>query len=323
MITADELYLLYRPSPCKRRLFLQLHRPELAAPPSEYDQLLMGLGLERERAHLAAFPEAVRPEYPVGNLQAGAQATRALIEQNSPVVYQGVLCSPGGEVAGIPDFLIREGTSYVIRDVKLAVNLDKHPEIPAQLSLYARAFGGSFGKAPSSVEVVLGDSTVVKVPTVPLGEVLREIGRLKQARQEPDEAVGWSKCTQCTFGQHCWQEAERRCDPGVVYGVEQGLRNTLVQSGIKTYHELAEMPADVLAELRYPRGRGERRVGTKTAVRIQRQARVLVSGVHEVFGMPEFPPEGPTVYFDIESDPHDEGLENRVYLSGVLTDRGE
>ncbi len=320
MITSDDIHSLYRPSLCRKRVYLLANRPELAAPPSEYDQLVMECGLKHEQVHLETCPQAVKPDYRPGDLKAGAEATRALLEKGTPVIYQGVVSSELAGLAGIPDFLIRKGESYVLQDTKLAVNLENHPEIPLQLSLYARAFEDRMGKAAAGLKVVLGNGNVEDIVVEDIQGVVKEIGSLKKAKDEPDEAVGWSKCGECPFRGYCWEAAEKNCDPAVVFGVDQNLRNTLVEAGIDTYHKLLNLPVESLAELRKPWGKREQRVGNKTAENIHRQIRVLIGGKHEVFDVPQFPSEGPCVYFDIESDPHDEGLENKVYLWGVLAD---
>ena len=50
------------------------------------------------------------------------------------------------------------------------------------------------------------------------------------------------------------------------------------------------------------------------------QVKCILSNRVKVLRSPEMPPSGPCVWFDIESDPHDEGLENRVYRWGCLKD---
>jgi len=323
LVTADDIYQLYCPQPCGRRVYLCENRPELRAPPSEYDQLLMRFGREHEEAHLSTLPTPVRPKYPRGDLTAGAEETRRLMSQRAPVIHQGVVLSAASGMAGIPDFLVLQNDAYLLRDTKLAVNLDRHPEIPLQLSLYARAFEESVGSPPAATQVVLRDGTVTDVGVIDVGETIREVVELKEADDAMDEAVGWSKCEPCAFSEYCWREAEERHDPGVVVGVDQGLRNTLVEAGYDTYDRLLDMEAEQLAEMQRPWGTGQRRVGPKLAARILRQARVLMSGDHELFAEPEPLPDVPCVYFDIEADPHDEGLENKVYLWGLYEDLAE
>jgi predicted RecB family nuclease len=301
-------------------VFLEAKYPELAAGPSEYDQMIMRLGRGHEDRHLASLPPAQRPEYRPGDLATGACVTRALVGKGAGVIYQGVLLSDLSGLAGIPDFLIRCGNTYAIRDAKLAVNLGKHPEIPAQLSLYARAFEDSFGVAPAGTEVALGDGSIAKAEKVEISGLLSELVTLKSASAEPDESVGWSKCQECAFFGHCWQEAERRRDPAVIYGVDQGMRNMLVKMGVDTYDKLIGLPVDELADLQRPWGERLRKVGTTCATEVHNQVICVISGEVKILRPPEMPPDGPCVWFDIESDPHDEGLENKVYLWGCLKD---
>jgi predicted RecB family nuclease len=323
MIAAVDIYTFFRPYPCRKRVYLRKNKKELAAPPSEYDKLIMTLGQEHEQSQLSKFPDAIKPDYPIGDLSTGAEATRNLILQKVPVIYQGVVCSSDLSISGIPDFLIRKGASYGLCDAKLAIYLKNHPEIPMQLSLYARAFEDTLGTKPADLQVIMGDGTLETIAFVDTTDILQEIRSLQQSRSEPDEAVGWSKCQECCFRDYCWKQAEKKFDPGIVCGVDQGLRNELSSIGVNTYHQLAELPIEFLAELKRPWGKGKRKIGNLQAERIQRQIRSLVSRETIVFSDFELPPLGPCVYFDIESDPHDEGLENKVYLWGVLVDRSD
>ncbi len=320
MITADDIFAFYRPSLCRRRIFLRANRPELAAPPSDYDRLVMQMGQEHEVAHLSSLPPATKPRYRPGNLKTGADATCALVEGGVGVIYQGVLLSDVAGLAGIPDFLIRSGDSYIIRDAKLALNLDKHPEIPAQLSLYARAFADSFRVAPACTEVVRGNGEVVEVVDVDVAALAGEIAALKNASEDPDEAVVWSNCQECAFFGHCWGEAEEQHDPSVIYGIDRGMRNALVSIGVDTYDKLAEMPVAELAILQRSWGKGSRKVGSALAGKVQHQVKCVLNGRVAILQKPEMPTDGPCIWFDIEADPHDEGLENKVYLWGCLRD---
>jgi predicted RecB family nuclease len=135
--------------------------------------------------------------------------------------------------------------------------------------------------------------------------------------------VGWAKCSGCGFNEYCWQRALDSHDPAVVPGVTQSLRHVLRERGVTRYDDLARMSVVELADLRIPWGDGERRVGDRMAERVLRQVRVLISGEIEVTGPPETPPSGPVVYFDIESNPWDIGLETKVYLWGMLIDRAD
>lgn len=123
MVSATDIYTYHRLSECARRVWLEANRPDLRAPLSEFEQILMRRGQEHEEKHLATFPQHARPEYPVGDLAAGAEATAKLVSARKPIIYHGVLLSPEDDLIAIPDFLIREGQSYVIREAKLALCL--------------------------------------------------------------------------------------------------------------------------------------------------------------------------------------------------------
>jgi len=323
LITANDIHTLHRPSVCQRRIYLFANRPELAAEPSEYDHLIMQRGLEHEQQHLSMFPSFEKPDYPIGDLKAGADATRVLIEQKTPVIYQGVVCSATDDVAGIPDYLILVDDDYVIRDAKLAVNLNDHPEIPLQLSLYIKAFRDSFGKLPQGVEVLLGNNTIQPIDTSDIDGIASTLIALKKAPREPDESIGWTKCSPCAFREHCWGKAAKNHDPGLVSGIDQNLRHVLVDAGVNTHDKVARMSTARLAEIRRPWGKRIQRVGEKRAERIIRQSKAMLTGRHNVFETPVFPTDRPCAYFDIESDPHDELLENKVYLWALLIDRAD
>jgi predicted RecB family nuclease len=322
MISATDFYTYYQLEECPRRVWLDANRPDLKAPPSELDQLMFRKGQEHEESHLATFPECARPAYAPGDLSAGANATARLLSEGKPVIYQGVLMSVERGLVGIPDFLIRQGDTYMIREAKLALNLERHPEIPAQVGLYSNLLEAGTGRAPARVEVLMGNGDLTPVPVTDVAALVERVGVLKSALQEPDEAVGWSKCNTCSFFDYCWTTAVASHDPAVVPEVTQSLRHTLRGQGVTRYDDLMGMSHQALAGLRIPWGEKERRVGDKTAEKVLRQIRVLMSGKMEILSAPEMPPAGPVVYFDIESNPWDIGMETQVYLWGLLLDRG-
>jgi len=323
MLTASDFYTYYQLEECPRRLWLDANRPDLKAPPSEFDQLMFCKGQEHEEAHLTTFKEYVRPAYTPGDLIAGADATAKLLSEGKPVIYQGILMSRDHSLAGIPDFLIREGDAYIVREVKLALNLDRHPEIPAQLGLYSQLLKDMTNSQPVRAEVFTGNATLVEMEVMAVADLVNRLASIKSDTGEPDEAVGWSKCNTCGFFDYCWTTAVAAHDPAVVPEITQSLRHTLKAQGIVQYENLMDMPLSALAELRIPWGGKERRVGEKTAEKVLCQVRVLEAGKMEVLSAPEMPPAGPVVYFDIESNPWDIGMETRVYLWGLLLDRGD
>jgi predicted RecB family nuclease len=322
-VNATDFYTYYQLEECARRLWLDANRPDLKAPPSEFDQMLFRKGQEHEGAHLATFPDYARPAYSPGDLAGGATATARLLEERKPVIYQGVLLSHDRGLAGIPDLLIREGDTYLVREVKLALNLDRHPEITAQIGLYSQLLEATTDLRPARAEVLMGDGALAAVEITRVDDLVGRLATIKSATSEPDEAVGWSKCNTCGFFDYCWTTAVSAHDPAVVPEITQSLRHTLRSQGVTRYDDLVDMPIQALADLRIPWGEKERRVGDKTAQKVLRQVRVLMSGNLEILSASETPPTGPAVYFDIESNPWDIGMETRVYLWGLLLDRGD
>jgi len=321
VIHATDIYTYYRPSECARRVWLEANRPDLRGPLSELEELMRLKGREHEQAHLHTFPEYVRPSYSPGDLVAGADATAALLSERKPVIYQGVLTSPDDDLVAIPDFLIREGDGYVVREAKLVLNLEHHPEIPAQLGLHANLLQKAVGIPPARTEVLLAGGELTAVEATPNDALLQTLKAIKALNDEPDEAVGWTKCNTCGYFDHCWPEAVAAHDPAVVPGIEQSLRHVLRKMGYARYEDLVEFTTSDLAEIRFPRGRTKRRVGDKTAEKVLRQVHVLVSGRMQTVARPELPSPGPVVYFDIESNPWDIGMETAVYLWGIMIDR--
>jgi predicted RecB family nuclease len=122
-IKPSYFYNLYRPSKCDLRLYLQLKGVE-PAPSSAFEQVLFRLGQRHEKKHLSTFHEFT------DLTRQPSERTWDEIRKASPVIYQGELraqVSMAGKVldiVGIPDFMIKEGAGYFIRDCKIARQSD-------------------------------------------------------------------------------------------------------------------------------------------------------------------------------------------------------
>src|SRR6266566_9018297 len=168
-ITAQDFFQLYSPSSCDLRVSLRA-KGESEAPLSEFEQVLMRLGLRHEAGHLASFSTIA--DLRGNSLAERFEQTKSLVASWTDVLYQPVLAystNIGGvacEIVGEPDFLIRENLGYVIRDVKLVrrVDSENHPEVPLQLQFYEWLYRMVFGSQPLRLEVFTGQSAVVTVP---------------------------------------------------------------------------------------------------------------------------------------------------------------
>jgi uncharacterized protein len=302
----------------------QIGKEEL--PLSPYQEVLMQLGERHEISHLASFPDHV-------NLHEGAvdereQKTRDAVGQEAPVIYQGVLRSiwqfgsVDWEILGQPDFLIKAGDGYAIRDSKISrrINEKDHPEILRQLEIYGWLYHQTFGKPPSALQVHSGTGDIVELAydggVAALG-LLENIGRLKMADSETYSPVGWTKCGGCPFHGYCWTRAEGNQDAALVPDVDQNLAAALKEQGISTIEELLrDFDEDSLAEFKRPWGNRMQRVGKKS-VAIMRNARAIFECREILIQPPSLPDHPNYVMFDLEGlPPHLDDLE-KIYLWGM------
>ncbi|MBI1808152.1 MAG: TM0106 family RecB-like putative nuclease [Ignavibacteria bacterium] len=322
-LSASDIYTLYRPSKCERRVFLCAHgEPE--GEPSEFDKLIEELGRRHEANHLATFSKYL--DLRDGNLPSRMSKTLEAIERGVEVIYQGVfqasLPNKGNRIIGIPDFLIKDGNGYKIRDCKLSrhVGEGRHEEIILQLELYGWLFERNLHNPPTALEVYLGDESIVQLPYnagKSALETLEQIRELSQQSEEPYSPVGWSKCGSCGFRERCWTIAEEMNDVALVYELDQGTAIALKQKGVTTIEGLLRhYNKESLAELKKPRGNKMVRVGT-TAERLLLQAEALTSGKEKLLAPLKLPIAEDMVMFDLEGLPPQFDELDKVYLWGM------
>ena len=256
-LSSTAFQTFFRPEECSRRVYLR-SKNEPEAEPGAYVEVLRELGKRLEVAHLAQF----RSVTDLSGLNAEEREAKTIdaIKAKSPVIYQprfrtvkaiaGIDC----EVVGEPDFLILDGTGYVIRDVKMSrrINEKDHPEILRQLELYGLLFSETVGSIPR-LEVLNGRREIVSIPydggANCLG-VLEQVVRIRLLKEKPYEPVGFSKCGPCGFKKTCWEDAEKSHDLAVINGVDQSLAKTLKGIGVDTYDQLVSAFDEVkLAEV--------------------------------------------------------------------------
>jgi predicted RecB family nuclease len=324
-LVATDFFAYYRPSPCERRVWLRKEEIE-QAPPGPYVKVLMGLGLEHERRHLARFPSAL--DLGQGTIPDRARRTHEAVESGADVIYQGVLraeaelSSERVEVVGVPDFMLRANRSYAIRDSKLNRRLREgaHPEIELQLETYGWLFEEAFGEPPASLQVHGGTGEIHERPYEGgkrALEALDEILRIRHEEAEPDVPVAWSKCAGCGYFERCWPVAVERRDVSLVNGVDLGLADELHRRGVTSAGELLEhFDSQQLAELQRPWGQKRMRVGDKAA-RILAAARATASGQELLLETPAIPESVSYVMFDLEGLPPQLDELEKIYLWGL------
>jgi predicted RecB family nuclease len=322
--TASDIYRYYRPAKCALRIYLR-YRGEPEAEPGPYDELLLKLGERHEKDHLASLGEV--EDLSSVDFHERVRRTRDLIRKGAPIIYQpafGVGTRFGGvrmRVAGAPDFMIRKGSSYLIRDCKISrrINEKDHPEILRQLALYGWLYEQTTGQKIAGLEVLSGAGEIVPIP-YDAGEValgtLSEIGEIQRQSEAPYDPVGWSKCQPCGFFQQCWKRAEDANDLALVPEVDTGLVRVLRGSGIRTIRQLAALDETYLSQVKRPRGARMQRVGRKAAF-IMRQAVALEKKRELIIGKLELPSTKNFAIFDIEGLPPHLDETDKIYLWGL------
>jgi predicted RecB family nuclease len=324
-LTPSHIASFYRPSACERRVLLR-HLGEKETEPPAYEQVLRKLGERHEHNHANSFGELIE----IGTFprHQRVKATLDAIAQCAPVIYQPVfvtqhrLAGTEVEIEGIPDLIVRDGNSYIIRDVKMARRIDDehHPEIMLQVQLYGWLFEQSCGMRPKALQVWGGTSEITEIPDDGGKAALKELGHLLETIQNGDhryEPVGWSKCGGCGYRDKCWAEAEAVSDVSLILGVDQGLARKLHELGIdSTEVLLANFDAEKLGKLKRPYGKRQQKVG-KTAERILQRAEAMRTKSEAVVTRPILPAGPNWVMFDLEGmPPHLDEME-KVYLWGM------
>lgn len=146
---ASEFHFYYQLKPCALRLHLRAKGLE-PEEPDAYHKLLEKLGQRHEQRHLATLSEHV-------NAGGNVDVTVAAVAKRERVIYQPamrVVHDRYGEIVGVPDFFIRDGEAYLIRDCKLSRRFaeEHHPEIFRQLELYGWLYQQTFGTPPLRLE---------------------------------------------------------------------------------------------------------------------------------------------------------------------------
>lgn len=285
--------------------------------------------LEDLRAEFGDVTVIGRPSYTASGLTAAAEQTMSAVENRAPVIYQAAMFD--GRFVGFADFLVLEddgaGDRYLLRDTKLARSVKV--EALLQLAAYADTLARQGVPVADEVELVLGDGAVSPyrvdelLPVyLPRRAALQRLLDEHLARGRP---VDWDDDVRACFRcPECAVEVRAHDDLLLVAGMRVSQRSRLIDSGVTTVHELAELD-DAVPEL-----------SARTVKALTAQARLQVAD--RVDGKPPYEvvdaqplmvlPDANKgdLFFDFEGDPlwtlngRDWGLE---YLWGVLTQADE
>ncbi|MBW1715314.1 MAG: TM0106 family RecB-like putative nuclease [Deltaproteobacteria bacterium] len=324
-LTASDFYTFFRPARCELRIYLKEIGKEEAAP-GPYEEVLLRLGERHESSHLATFSDWM--DLSKGPLEDREYTTRDAVKSGAPVLYQPafkVVHEIGGkeyEIVGEPDFLIKDGSNYIIRDSKISrrINEKDHPEILRQLELYGWLYEETFKKLPKALQVHSGTGDIIELPydggSTALA-LMEDIANLKIAKFGTYSPVGWSKCGGCPFQNHCWPIAEANRDVSLVPGVDQNLALALREEGVRTIEQLLNsFDEQRLADFKRPWGNTLQKVGKK-AKSIIRMAKAIYENEEIMIQPPSIPDRPSYVMFDLEGLPPQLDELEKIYLWGV------
>jgi predicted RecB family nuclease len=325
---ASDVYDYYYPSRCALRVALRYRGEPEEEAVGPFAELLRSMGKTHELAQLRALPEAVdlsgfspeeRERRTMLEIRAGASALYQPRFQLEIELF-GEEC----DVVGEPDFLIRDGAGYRIRDskIKRKFTADRPGAIPLQLQLYGFLYERATGRPPRALEVHAGGGDIVPIPYDGGDAAIAFLGQLARMRRAPRDAwepVGWSKCDGCGYNGRCWERAVSASDVSILHEISQDRARDLRARGVSTVEELLRAFDD-------PARRGlffeKTRTGEKPsgwAARARRDAEAHATGRPVVIAPPRLPSGLDCVVFDLEgARAFPEELE-KVYLWGLKT----
>lgn len=319
-----DIYEALTPSKCDLRVYLNTHHP-VEKQNGPFEQIVKGWARKARLAHKEQFPDLTD----LSELDSSSRkkASNAAILDRCSVIYKPLLAVPyllngnDTEIRGEPDFLIRDGNSYVVRNIKIArrVNEAEHPETFIEAQLHGFLFEQISGCKPARIEIISGDDRVIGIEYDGGRSALRTLTEIMVTRQlpaAPYSPVGWSKCGGCAFHEFCWQKAEKQHDVSLLVGVDQKLAGILRRSNCTSVEAILQFGEDKLSSLQTQIGGKSVRVG-KRASRILQMATALVEKRHTVFERPALPDSDNFAILDLEGLPPHLDHSASVFLWGL------
>jgi predicted RecB family nuclease len=323
MLLTAQLLLNYQR--CARRAFLDAYGdPNQKAPPSDFLLKLGQDAIEHQRSVLANYPW-VRPAYPKGDWQAGAQATLELMQQGVEHIHQGVLLTTdesGLVLVSSPDLLVKQPGLSIFGDwlyTPIDIKLSKRPKLEYQiiLTFHVYLLAAMQGGWPETAWLYIREKGQLAIDlwqTLPqMQALLAELSLILNQQQEPEIFIARNSCNLCTWFDHCYGIAQAEQHLSLLPGVTTSRYAILQQQNLTTLEALAQAEPAQLAVLPG--------FGSEIASKLVRQAQAVIHNqplpqAHLAAFATNFPlPTSPIeLYFDIEAEP---GL-NLAFLHGVL-----
>lgn len=310
-ISGSVLFRLYQ---CERRLWLDSHRPELAANRTAHDDVLRERGVLLEADVAKSFVDLVGPIQRDGlRLEDAAAETLEHLCVTRRPIRQPVLMSLDGRRVSTPDFVYWDGDSLVIHEAKLTLRPERRPDIALQMA-HAAAIAQEITGAPIARLVVTNGNHELITITSPDTEVydaaIVRAEELVTTAPEPDILLAHSVCEHCPFYEHCWTLAEAQGRIEILSEVWRARGEALRAMAINTVGELAELRVE---HLKAP-------VLRKSAPRIIAEARAHHTGAGVWLQSPRLPAHRMPVWFDLEGEAMGEASDFPIYLWGLAVE---
>ncbi|HTP56908.1 MAG TPA: TM0106 family RecB-like putative nuclease [Candidatus Paceibacterota bacterium] len=254
--------------------------------------------------------EELKPE-DYRDLEEAYLATLELMRQGKNI-YHGVLMTE--DWVGMPDLLeARPGKSkfgdfqYVAYDVQRSLDLRDETKFPLVFySLILEAIQGVRPREAYVIDPQGNERAFVVDDFVDRFHATREEIERILAGEKPPPFIK-SSCKRTPWYSLCLEGSEGCNDVSLVYRLSQADQRRLYAVNIRTVTDLANADGDELRQLfeDWPYDK---------IVRLQNQARVLLSGEPKVLRKPQFPTVRTEVFLDVEADP----TRDVEYLIGML-----
>ncbi len=310
-ISGSVLYRLYQ---CERRLWLDSHRPQLAAPRTAHDDVLRDRGVQLEDEVAKEFANMVGPIQRDGlKLEDAAAETLEHLCVTRRPMQQPVLMSADGRRVSTPDFVYWDGDSIVIHEAKLTLRPERRPDIALQMA-HAAAIAHERTGAPIA-RLIVTNGNHEQVPINPpdpqaYDAAIARAEELVTTAPEPDLLLAHSVCEHCPFYAHCWAQAEAEGRIEIMSEVWRARAQALHAMGIHTVRELAALRPEQLTEP----------VLRKTAKRIIAEARAHHTRAAVWLQPPRLPAHRTPIWFDLEGEAMGEASEIPIYLWGLAVE---
>ncbi|MEO5988742.1 MAG: TM0106 family RecB-like putative nuclease [Candidatus Eisenbacteria bacterium] len=309
--------VLYRLHQCERRLWLDSHRPELAASRTAHDDAVRERGVRLEADVARGFGDLVEPMQRDGlRLEdAASEALEHLCVTRRPM-QQPVLMSADGRRVSTPDFVYWDGDTLVIHEAKLVLRPERRPDIALQMT-HAAAIAYEHTGAPITRLVVTnGNHEIISITPLSPEAYATAIARaeaLVTNAPEPDILLAHSVCEHCPFYAHCWAQAEQEGRIETLSEVWRARGDALHAMGIRTVGELAALRPEHLLDP----------VLRKSANRILAEARAHHTRAAVWLQAPRMPTHRTPVWFDLEGEAMGEAADIPIYLWGLAVEAPE